>query len=40
MMLRRFQQTATIFAFTVVLVLLPQAALAQSQPEILPTGMF
>ena len=38
-MLRQFQQTATIFAFTVVLVLLPQAALAQSQPEILPTGM-
>jgi hypothetical protein len=39
MMLRRFQQTAIIFAFTVVLVTLPQAALAQSQPEILPTGM-
>src|SRR6516165_1027033 len=39
MMLRQFQQAATIFAFTVVLVLLPQAALAQSQPEILPTGM-
>ena len=38
-MLRRFQQTAIIFAFTVVLVTLPQAALAQSQPEILPTGM-
>ena len=38
-MLRQFQQAATIFAFTVVRVLLPQAALAQSQPEILPTGM-
>jgi hypothetical protein len=39
MMLRRFQQTAMIFAFTVVLLIVPQAAFAQSQPEILPTGM-
>ena len=39
MSFRRFQQSSILLALTMVASLVPRQALAQSQPEILPTGM-
>jgi len=39
MSFRRFQQSSILLAFTIVLGRVPQSTLAQSQPEMLPTGM-
>jgi len=39
MSLYRFQQSSILLALTMVASLVPRQALAQSQPEILPTGM-